>query len=100
VGHIAASILLKIRTLWTDGDGHQRSLDLEESMGAAGVADLGDDGGAVGVGEVDDGDVGVGDDLVQARALRLLPDVVARQLLVHGRGDELVRHEHQPVRRH
>jgi hypothetical protein len=66
--------------------------NLEEAVGAAGGADLGDDGGAVGVGEVDDGDVGVGHDLVQARPLRLRPDIAVGQRVVHGRGDELLRH--------
>lgn len=63
-------------------------------MGAARFADLGNDGGvAVGTGEVDDGDVGVRDDLVEARALRLRPDVALRQPVVHDGGDELVRHD-------
>jgi hypothetical protein len=66
--------------------------DLKEAVGAAGLTDPGDDCGEVGVGEVDDGDLRVGDDLVEARALHLRPDVVLRQLVVHGRGDELVRH--------
>lgn len=59
-------------------------------MGAAGVADGGDDGGAVGGGEVDDGDAGVGDDEVEARALRLRADVLPRHRVVHGRRQQLV----------
>lgn len=65
---------------------------LEEAVGAARLGDPGDDGGAVGDGEVDHGDLRVGDDLAQARPLRLWPDVAVRQRVVLGRGDELLRH--------
>ena len=61
-------------------------------MRAAGGADGGDGGGAIGARQVDDGDGRAGDDLGEARALRLRPDVVPRHGAVRGRREEVLRH--------
>jgi hypothetical protein len=63
---------------------------------AAGLADGGDDRGAVGARQVDDRDVHAGDDLREARALRLRPDVAPRQGVVHRRREEVLRHAWSP----